>query len=424
MSDKPDDEFDDLDFDDEFDAAWDDDDISLEDGVDLDSSSFEKDITAEENNIIADEEQRLKKEIDSKPSSGPKLIKILLGSVGLSVLGFGGFIAYSNIPSQPPIPPVVEITESVQEAEINDTVIDLDDQDLIVSDENDMDMTVEPDMPVLDSPSPEISTDNSPAGSNEGVLTPFPSDLSNISIELEDLGASDENNRAPIQNHNTSDRVNDVQTLFMAQENTDVSFEAPDTVTEEDIATDENLSPQPVLLNEDILIEKTEQSPEPSDLTSSDEEIDAFIDLSKLEEEITPPLDLDTQHENVIDEPITNNEMAIKEESVVANADPVEQDVKTENNSQVTEDPQIQKVTPPAPRSKPKTDEPAKPKAVSRTWVIKAAQPGKAIIRDSKSGLTKAVEVGHTVSGIGKIIKIDKINGKWVIVGRNGKISQ
>lgn len=55
-------------------------------------------------------------------------------------------------------------------------------------------------------------------------------------------------------------------------------------------------------------------------------------------------------------------------------------------------------------------------------WKIKAAQNGKAVVRDSVSGETRSVEVGQNLPGLGRVIRIDKINGRWTIVGQHKKI--
>lgn len=57
-------------------------------------------------------------------------------------------------------------------------------------------------------------------------------------------------------------------------------------------------------------------------------------------------------------------------------------------------------------------------------WVIKAILPGKAVIHNSVSGETRSVEVGDSISFIGRINSIKKINNKWVVTGSNGKIYQ
>ncbi|MGH1375021.1 MAG: hypothetical protein ACRBCK_01625 [Alphaproteobacteria bacterium] len=57
-------------------------------------------------------------------------------------------------------------------------------------------------------------------------------------------------------------------------------------------------------------------------------------------------------------------------------------------------------------------------------WIIKGAQPGRAILYDKRARETKAIEIGDTVAGIGRVQSIKNINGKWRITGKNGIINQ
>lgn len=65
-----------------------------------------------------------------------------------------------------------------------------------------------------------------------------------------------------------------------------------------------------------------------------------------------------------------------------------------------------------------------KPKVVRKpVWIIRAAQPGRAVIFDKTTGEIKSVEVGNTVLGIGKVETISKSSsGKWVVQGTLGSI--
>lgn len=65
-----------------------------------------------------------------------------------------------------------------------------------------------------------------------------------------------------------------------------------------------------------------------------------------------------------------------------------------------------------------------KPKVQSvPAWIIRAAQPGRAVIFDKKSEQMKSIEVGVYVAGIGKIEKIAQdASGKWFVEGDSGRI--
>ena len=64
------------------------------------------------------------------------------------------------------------------------------------------------------------------------------------------------------------------------------------------------------------------------------------------------------------------------------------------------------------------------PKRSSIRWVLKSAQPGQAMI--SKAGESDMVRVstGQSLAGIGRVTSISVEEGKWVVRGTNGKISQ
>lgn len=73
------------------------------------------------------------------------------------------------------------------------------------------------------------------------------------------------------------------------------------------------------------------------------------------------------------------------------------------------------KDTPPIPKNKIKRH---------AVWVIRAAQPGKAVIYDKNSKETKSIEINDMLNGIGRIKSIQLENGKWLILGTSGKIQQ
>lgn len=58
------------------------------------------------------------------------------------------------------------------------------------------------------------------------------------------------------------------------------------------------------------------------------------------------------------------------------------------------------------------------------TWTIRAAQPGNAVIYDKINKEMKSVEVNDTLPNIGRITSIRLKNGRWIITGTKGNISQ
>ncbi len=57
-------------------------------------------------------------------------------------------------------------------------------------------------------------------------------------------------------------------------------------------------------------------------------------------------------------------------------------------------------------------------------WILKSAQPGQAYISRSGQDDMISVRVGDSVAGIGRVRSVDTENGRWVIEGTEGRISQ
>ncbi len=65
-----------------------------------------------------------------------------------------------------------------------------------------------------------------------------------------------------------------------------------------------------------------------------------------------------------------------------------------------------------------------KKKAPRITWQLRSAQTGKAVVARKGTNDFRTVEVGTTLSGIGKIKSVMLENGRWVVRGSQGKITQ
>ncbi len=102
--------------------------------------------------------------------------------------------------------------------------------------------------------------------------------------------------------------------------------------------------------------------------------------------------------------------------------------VKTESRSEQT----------PSETGQPKPAKPAAPKKAaprpdasssassspSGPWELRAAQPGRAWVSRQGQREMQSVSVGDTLSGIGRIERIDYTAGRWVVVGTQGQIRQ
>lgn len=65
---------------------------------------------------------------------------------------------------------------------------------------------------------------------------------------------------------------------------------------------------------------------------------------------------------------------------------------------------------------------PIKPAPVA--WALRSAQTGSAVLLEKYSQEMRAVEVGDSLRGFGRITAIEKVNGKWRVVTTGGTISQ
>lgn len=83
----------------------------------------------------------------------------------------------------------------------------------------------------------------------------------------------------------------------------------------------------------------------------------------------------------------------------------------------------------PATSSAPRTvrssgEKLAQPKQVAVTWVLKSAQPGRAILSRKGQGDYKTVSVGDRIQGLGTILSIDRAQNGWVVVGTSGRVAE
>lgn len=81
--------------------------------------------------------------------------------------------------------------------------------------------------------------------------------------------------------------------------------------------------------------------------------------------------------------------------------------------------------TPSAPAASSKPTVRAVPKIVEKTeWKLRSAQRGKATVSRKGSNDIRSIQVGDTLSGIGRVQSISNASGKWVVSGTTGKVSQ
>lgn len=74
-------------------------------------------------------------------------------------------------------------------------------------------------------------------------------------------------------------------------------------------------------------------------------------------------------------------------------------------------------------KAEPKS-KPAVRQAQPVQWVLKGAQPGRAMVSRAGESEMRTVEVGDSLPGVGRISSIAYENGRWVVTGSEGRISQ
>lgn len=97
--------------------------------------------------------------------------------------------------------------------------------------------------------------------------------------------------------------------------------------------------------------------------------------------------------------------------------------LKTNKSTRVaSSQPKSQSKPKPAPKKAVRKKAPRK--ASTASWELRAAQPGKAWVSKKGQSNMQPIVVGDNLSGIGRIQDITYTNGKWIVRGNAGKITQ
>ncbi|MFN3700811.1 MAG: hypothetical protein ACK4VI_04720 [Alphaproteobacteria bacterium] len=456
-------EFDDLDFDDDLlDQDFNDSEIIGEqDFADLDDNDW-----AEEN-----EAPSLTAKKSSKTSSKSSSKLILPALAGVVLLGGGGFIyltqfgglSNSNQDIQDayllaqqeseisliPVEESIESTELTQNYDGDSPVFDPNtpEEELIYHHDSTM-------------PEPELDLASQP-------LTPFPEQ------SLEEVGLQE----IELQNTETSDTLplediglNDLMLSEAEPDLQDMGIQAtPDESNlEEDISLSLDLqADDPVSLVDDSLgvepIASVIDSSHDSLLHGSDEgnlvtdapgpdALELQNQISSLERSLSSKDSAIAQLNdqiNALQEKIASQETLLseKEQKVASLEKEVkerEAAAKNEAQSSISQKPEstatntqtqnTATITPPASiASKPNVPSQQSTQPVTRsaqsqtsgtTWQLRSAQPGRAYVARADSNDVIMVEVGSTLSGVGRITEISNATGRWIVKGTRGQINQ
>lgn len=380
MSTEKDDAIEEFDFDDEYSDSWDDDFLDGEDSqniLELDESSNELTENTED------------EDAPKRKSSTSKLLSLV---IVLGVLGGGAYVAspYLSLLSAPKSPSVPVVVIDSSEAVISSPPSGM------IDEQNDTPVTAPEVVSTEETKSP--STQSSLPGNDE-VLTPFP-DLSTIPDSelplLSEIGAD-----IAIQHAEEVVAVEEGSAIHEPAEQT----EPLDKYSEEEFLskTDEAFAEEPI---------QQKEAPQ-----NSKEEATVHVEKSDavIEEDVQKADDIATTPATNTDDHLQQETTLIAEKSDNSVPSPT-LDAKTDTDTtQVDKSSQHKK-----PSKSAVTIAPQK----TPVWIIKGAQPNRAVIYDKISGETKNVEVGNFVRGIGRIKFIKKIDGKWRISGSQSTVKQ
>lgn len=403
------------------------------DDLDLMDDSVEEEVwddPAAEDDWVEDEESTLLDD-DSELSALPqgKLAKKGKSSMFsmlllLVVIGGGGGGAYYFMASQQQpgtdvsYPPVVqnvmpEDNNNQALSEIDETPTDSGTIETV--DVNPIANTDEaPETAATDPFGNAVQQTSAPDNNDPGVLTPMPevsdikdTELASLDDEATEIAPSPFSDESPLS---AIPAIDDETLLSPEEKDAVVEVDSPfgDSATPEmEIPVLESIDPAPanvtiteeiqespvIALEEDIMLEKTEiehKNPQPEPEKAP-------------EKVVMAPKAPETKTKEV--------ELAPKTPEKVV---------------EVAPEPVKEPKAAPVKTAKETQTKPEKPvwKYKASDWILRSAQNGQAVIYNKRSRETKSVETGYTVSGIGRISSISKVNGKWVVKGSDGSVKQ
>lgn len=292
----------------------------------------------------------------------------------------------------------------------------------------------------------ELQTQQADNAEDGGVLTPMPN-LDTLKEEpdsiLADLNLQDDA-AAPAQPETVAQPVQ--------QEEPPISLEDPAAITQD--------SPIPALDDPQGIPEIGSQIPALDEPTPAPEapieNLDAQLAIPEetIPQELTPldnasqglaedkmMLETDKKYDDV-QLPASENEIAVVDALPTPQEPVVEEIPVIEDVVAIEPEPKAEiaaldiDTAPPAPEAVASVVEPVKAPEVKEPvkkvekpvrmpqWEMRSASSSSALIYDKLSGEMQSIGVGSNVKGVGRVKSIEKINGKWVIVGTQGKISQ
>ena len=409
-------------------------DVSLDD-LDLMDDSVEDEVWSEDEdwldegeNAFPDEnaDEELKPTKKQKSSTASMLVMMLLiaGGVGGGAYFYTLNNEQSTDVSYPPVVQNVMPEDAQNDVDAQDTKL------MTAQPENNTvsaapnTFGVNPDNIAADVAENNANTQKLPAiNSDPDVLTPMPDAdaIENTTLAQLEPPALDEEPLSKVVSPFNDDSIASQENDILSPDTLPIDIDAE--ALNENATVPDASSEGIVPLEEDIMLEKTEIEHNtlpirPDDKNIATEAINAplepveEVDLAKT---LPVTAEMPTQH----DSDIGLKDERPEEKNVSATPEPAPEKKKEIPEAEETKvsSKKVEKATP------KKLEKPVR-KYAAKDWALRSAQSGKAVLYNNRSGETKSVETGYSVSGIGRITSISRINGKWVVKGSLGSISQ
>ncbi len=298
------------------------------------------------------------------------------------------------------------------------------------------------------------SLDKEIAAQSDSVLTPFPNSVEALS-PLSTLASLDIPTPPKAEEKNVSQESvaidDDLEKTDSAQARIDPADTSSGPVVvreEENVASNENAS-RPDDVVETFAAESEKPAPTQNladDHTAPDSQTPPFQDAPESDANVLAEATQDVESDDVLGETVAE---AVEKIEPVASADFI---AKPKNVFENQASDTAESITPikisalpasaihalnqkPLPL-KEKQSEPEEKQSVSQDkdvqktinagelWQISGAQPGKAVLKNLKSGELISVETGNIVRGLGTIKSVGRINGQWVVKGSEAALKR
>lgn len=303
------------------------------------------------------------------------------------------------------------------------------------------------------------SLDKEIAAQSDSVLTPFPNSVEALA-PLSTLASLDIPTPPKAEGKNVSQESvaidDDLEKTDSAQAQIDPADTSSGSIVvreEENIASNENAFDEKASRPDDVVETFAVKSEKPAptqnladDHTAPGSKTPPFQDTPESNANVLAQATQDVEPEDVLGETVAE---AVEKIEPVASADFIAKPKNVfESQASETAESITQMKISALPASaihalnqkplplKEKQSEPEEKQSVSQVkdvqktidagelWQISGAQPGKAVLKNLKSGELISVETGNIVRGLGTIKSVGRINGQWVVKGSEAALKR